>query len=118
MPATLFDRDAMAQWYAKQHVNTDPGICSIYYLPTNATEREIRFIEINKLIGNRNDNTLEPIEFGVDTGMETEHKLYVLDVTPNQWSLIEKSLLQLPQDWSLQGAISLPRTESTRHNAS
>ena len=118
MPATLFNRDAMAQWYAKQHVKTDPGICSIYYLPTNAPEREIRFVEINKLIGDRNDNTLEPIDFGVDTGMETEHKLAILDVTPNQWKLIKKSSLQLPQGWSLQDAISLPRSRSARRDAS
>jgi len=105
MPATLFDRNEMARWYAEQHNKTDPGICSIYYLPTNAPEREIRFVEINTLIGDRNDDTLEPIDFGVDTGMETEHKLFVLDVTPRQWDRIRASQLQLPRGWSLVGAI-------------
>ena len=106
MPATLFDRDAMAQWYANQHVKTDPGIRSVYYLPTNAPEREIRFVEINELIGDRDDDTLEPIDFGVDTGIGTEHKLLVLDVTPSQWDRIKASQLPLPRGWSLDGAIS------------
>jgi hypothetical protein len=105
MPATQFNRDFLAQWYAKQHIKTDPGIRSVYYLPANAPDREIRFIEINELVADRNDDTLEPIDFGVDTGMETEHKLFVLDVTPRQWDRIRKSLLALPNGWSLNEAV-------------
>jgi hypothetical protein len=109
MPATLFDRNAMARWYAEQHIKTDPGIRSVYYLPTSAPEREIRFIEVNELIGDREDDALEPIDFGVDTGTETEHKLLVLDVTPSQWDRIKGALLPLPQGWSLQDAIASGR---------
>ena len=105
MPATQFDRDSMARWYAKQHLKTDPGIRSVYYLPTNAPDREIRFIEINELVADRNDDTLEPIDFGVDTGMESENKLFVLDVTPSHWDRIRQSSLPLPQRWSLEGAV-------------
>lgn len=105
MPATQFDRDSMARWYAKQHLKTDPGIDSVYYLPKNAGEREIRFIEINHLIGDRGDDALEPIDFGVDIGMETAHKLFVLDVTPEQWDRIRANKLALPSNWSLDDAI-------------
>ena len=104
---SVFDRDTIARWYANEHIKTDPGIRLVYYLPTGAPAREIRFIEINELIGDRNDNALEPIDFGVDLGMETEHTLLVLDVTPSQWDRIEHSSLQLPQGWSLEGAIPL-----------
>jgi hypothetical protein len=97
----------MARWYAGQHRATDPGIQSVYYLPTNATDREIRFVEINELISERNDEALEPIDFGVDTGMGSEHKLLVLDVTPDQWDRINQSLLSLPPDWSLVDAVHL-----------
>jgi len=89
MPVTQFDRDSMARWYAKEHLKTDPGIVAVYYLPTNSADREIRFVEINNLIGDRNDDILEPIDFGIDTGMETEHKLYVLDLIPEQWGRIQ-----------------------------
>lgn len=104
MPAVQFNRDAMARWYAKQHLQTDPGIRAVYYLPTNAPEREIRFVEINELLADRKDDSLEPIDFGVDTGLESEHKLFVLDVTPSQWERITQSLLALPQGWSLDKA--------------
>ena len=106
MPATQFDRDTIADWYANEHLKTDPGIVSVNYLPTNAGEREIRLIEVNRLIGERNDNALEPIDFGVDTGMESAHKLLVLDVTPQQWERIRSQELGLPANWSLGGAIS------------
>jgi hypothetical protein len=107
MATTQFDRDSMARWYAEQHRRTDPGIVSVYYLPANADEREIRFIEVNRLIGDRNDDSLEPIDFGVDTGRESAHKLFVLDVTPTQWERIKASGLGLPGNWSLSGAIPL-----------
>jgi hypothetical protein len=105
MSTTQFDRDTMARWYARQHLETDPGIRSVYYLPTDAPEREIRFVDVNELIGDRDDNTLQPIDFGVDTGMETEHKLLVLDVTPRQWDRINDSSLALPRGWSLVDAV-------------
>ena len=97
MPAIQFDRSSMARWYAKEHLKTDPGIAAVYY-------RDIRFVEINNLLGDRNDDILEPIDFGIDTGMETEHKLYVLDVTPEQWDRIQSQKLGLPGNWSLKDA--------------
>ena len=109
MPATQFDRDATARWYASEHLKTDPGIRAIYYLPRNAPEREIRFIEINELLADRDDETLEPIDFGVDTGTESEHRLFVLDVTPNQWDRISQRMLALPPGWSLEGKVSYPQ---------
>lgn len=104
MPAIQFDRDAMASWYAQEHLRTDPGIVSIAYLPTNADERVIRLVEVNDLIGDRTDDALEPIDFGVDADMSTEHKLFVLDVTPKQWERIKRGDLSLPPNWSLEGA--------------
>jgi hypothetical protein len=105
MPATQFDRDSMARWYATEHLKTDPAIVAVYYLPTNAEDREIRFVEINRLIADRNDEALEPIDFGVDTGMASAHKLFVLDVTPEQWDRISSRELSLPGNWSLEDAV-------------
>ena len=105
MPATQFNRNEIAAWYAEQHLRTDPGIVAVYYLPANASEREIRFIEINKLIGDRNDAALEPIDFGFKMGTDAAHKLFVLDVTPDQWERIQANELQLPGNWSLDGAV-------------
>lgn len=105
MATTVFDRDSMARWYAQQHLTTDPGIVAVYYLPANAGDREIRLVEVNRLLGERNDSALEPIDFGVDTGTDHAHKLFVLDVTPDQWDRIQASELALPCAWSLDGAV-------------
>jgi len=106
MSTTQFDRDSQARWYARQHLRTDPGISAVYYLPDGAPEREIRFVEINELIADRNDDALQPIDFGVDRGSDSEHSLFVLDVTPEQWSRIERGALALPDHWSLADARS------------
>lgn len=95
----------MAAWYATEHLKTDPGIASVYYLPKNAGEREIRFVEVNTLLGDRSDDILEPIDFGIDTGSETAHKLLVVDVTPAQWERIRSAKLELPNGWSLENAV-------------
>lgn len=100
-----FNRDSMASWYANSHLQTDPGILEVYFLPENSGEREIRLLEVNELIGDRNDDSLTPIDFGVDAGMETAHRLLVLDVTPDQWRRIASGELELPADWALQKSI-------------
>ena len=106
MLATLFDRDAWAASYAQMHLETDPGVEAVYYLPSHAGEREVRLVEVNSLIGERFDNSLEAIDFGVDRGTETQHQLRILDVTSAQWSRIEGGQLVLPHHWSLDGKVS------------
>lgn len=110
MSENQFSRDGMAQWYARRHLDTDPAIQKVYYLPRGAPDREIRFVEINGLIAERNEDPLEAIDFGVDTGSESAHSLMVLDVTPDQWTMIKEGQLQLPQGWSLEDATPLPRS--------
>jgi hypothetical protein len=106
MPVTQFDRDAQALWYAREHLKTDPGVVAVHYLK-NSPKREIWFIEVNKLIGELLDESLEPIDFGVDYGMGNEHKLFILDVTPQQWDRIQKTPSLLPNGWSLKDAVEL-----------
>ncbi len=105
MSTTTFNRDSWAGWYAQEHLKTDPGIVEIHYLPTDAGERDIRFVEVNSLIGERTDESLEPIDFGIDTGTDTAHKLFVLDVTPRQWQEIQGGELQLPLGWSFDNSV-------------
>jgi hypothetical protein len=100
----------MANWYAREHLKTDPGVDAIYFLPEGAPDREIRFLEVNKLIAERRDDTLEPIDFGVNRGMEDDHVLLVLDVTPGQWERIQNGSLVLPPGWSLKSKVQYPRS--------
>ena len=108
MSTKKFNRDAMAKWYARRHLETDPGIRSIYYLPEQAPEREIRLLEVNGLMPERRAEHLEPLDFGVDTSSPSAHSLVVLDVSPAQWSKIEQKKIPLPAGWSLEKAIHFP----------
>lgn len=106
MSVTQFDRDQMARWYAEEHFKIDSGLELVCYLPKNAGEREIRLVEVNNLLGQRTDDSLEPIGFGIDRGMESEHKLVVVDATPDQWKRIEAGEPGLlPGNWSLDGMV-------------
>src|SRR3954469_17492939 len=96
MPVATFDRDSMARWYAERHLKTDPGIRAVYYLPAEAPEREIRFLEVNELMADRDDDPIEPLDFGVDPEGPTAHRLVVVDVTPTQWERIQRNELVLP----------------------
>ncbi len=110
MPRTknkTFDRDALARWYAERHLKTDSGVEEIHYLPKNSAPREIRFLEVNKLIAE--STVLEPIDFGVDRGGAEGHLLFVLDVTPGQWEAIKKRQLALPAGWTLDGSKTFRR---------
>jgi hypothetical protein len=104
---TTFDRDALAREYARRHLETDSGVEEIHYLPTDAPPREIRFLEVNRLISGT--TPLEPIDFGVDVGRAEGHTLNVLDVTPAQWDAIQNGQLPLPAGWTLDKAQTLAR---------
>jgi hypothetical protein len=109
MSVAQFNREEMARWYAGRHLNTDPGIRTVYYLPAGSPEREIRFLEVNELMAVRENDPLEPIDFGVDVGSADSHRLLVLDVTPTQWDRIRVKGLPLPDGWSLDHAIPFSR---------
>jgi hypothetical protein len=110
MPGTTeatVDRDALAKWYAQRHMDIDSAVLQIFYLPTDAPSREIRFLEVNEMISETTPP--EPIDFGVDIGGANAHTLYVLDVTPAQWEAIQTGLIHLPAGWTLDGSQELGR---------
>lgn len=102
---TAFDRDRLARWYAQRHLATDAGVDQIHYLPRNAPPREIRFLEVNRLISETTEPV--PIDFGVDIGGTDAHTLFVLDVTPAQWEAIQRCEMELPAGWTLDGEQTL-----------
>ena len=104
MSTTEVNRDALASWYAHEHLKTDSGIESVYFLPENSPDDQIRFVEINILMADRTDHALEPIDFGINMGSANEHRLMVLDVSPEQWKRIVTGQLRLPDNWSVEHA--------------
>ncbi len=109
MSVTQSKKEEMVKWYANRHLYTDPGIRTVYYLPAGAPEREIRFLEVNELMAVRENDPLEPLDFGIDIDGTEPYALLVLDVTPAQWERIHKGELALPGGWSLDGAVAFSR---------
>ena len=110
---TTFDRDRLAHWYARRHMDIDNGVMQIHYLPTDVPPREIRFLEVNRMISET--TPLEPIDFGVDVGSDNAHSLYVLDVTPSQWKAIRSGEMRLPTGWTLEGSHELGQRRQLAH---
>ena len=104
---TTFDRDLMADWYARRHANIDEGVETILHLLKGAPPREIRLLEVNTLIAEM--NPLEAIDFGVDMRNDSAHTLVVLDITPDQWQAVQAGSLPLPEGWTLDGMQELLR---------
>ncbi len=109
MPENHFNRDELARRYANRHLKTDSGIREVFYLPRGSPEREIRLLEVNDLMVDRQEDPLEPIDFGVNIGGTNAHTLLVCDVTPTQWEKINKKQVRLPESWSLDDAVRFPR---------
>jgi len=108
MATIAFDRDATADWYARQHLKVDGGIAGVVYLPKNSGDREIRFLEINEDMLDA-DDSLEPVNFGVDMGTGNEHVLWVIDLTPEQYTRVWERKLSLPETWTLDNAVHYSR---------
>lgn len=105
MSVVPFNRDQVARHYAMRHTRTDPDIQEVIYLPDDAPEREIRFIEVNSKLTDMTDDWLEPMDFGVDRDTDNFHTLFILDVTPDQWRRILDHELALPVGWSLENFV-------------
>lgn len=113
MPGTTAiatDRDGLARYYAARHMDFDEAVVRILHLPTNAHAREIRFLEVNRLISEM--MPLEALDFGVAIDGDNRHRLCVLDVTPSQWDAIEAGILPLPSGWTLEGKQELGRRDA------
>ncbi len=104
------NRDLVAEWLAGRHLQTDRGISEIWYLPTDAPPKEIRLLEVNRLLNlPMNDNRpLSAVDFGLDVD-GLDYLVMVADVTPRQVELIRQARLLLPPGWNAEGSQIFPR---------
>ncbi len=95
-------RDEVVSWLAVQHFALSPEITDIYYLRTGAPEKEIRLLEVNRLVGHPEDE-IEAVDFGFDIeGLD--YRLLVADISPAEHQRLASGTLKLPGGWALQGA--------------
>jgi hypothetical protein len=108
-PPAGADRDALAQWLARQHLATDPGITEIYYLQ-NCPAGEIRLVEVNRLLplSVPPSGSLEAMDFGLDIA-GADAVLFVVDATPAQLESVRAGELKLPQGWEFEPHLRVAR---------
>jgi hypothetical protein len=104
-----FNKDQMAMVWINRHLESGQGVVRVWYLPENSGEREIRLVELNASIDIPPGTIPEPIEFGVDRGLETEHSLIVLDIDLGQLNRLGKKENLLPEGWVWTEEWSFPR---------
>ena len=112
MSPSLFNKRSWAERYARRFLKTDPGAREVHFLPGGAAEREIRLVVVNEPMEERDEDPLEPIDFGVDMRGPDEHTLFVLDIVPSQWERLKEGRLKLPKDWSLEGEEIYQRSQA------
>jgi hypothetical protein len=96
MPDPQEGPESFARWLAHRHLSTDPAIQRVVYLPTGAPNDEIRFLEINRFLQPPDDDVIEPVDF---SGLP--FKVFVADVTSDQWERIQQDPCTLPPGWQL-----------------
>ena len=96
------ERAAFAQWLARQHLRFDSRLTQVIYLPSGAPEDEVRLLEVNTGLYPGPDNPIVPVETPPAV-KELPFRVWVADVTPNEWQQIQSNPALLPAGWSLEG---------------
>jgi len=84
---------------AKKHLLVDSGIREVWYLPRAAAADEIRLLELNDRFAGNGGKT-EAIDFGLDVE-GAQFRLFVADITSEQFDRIKEDPSRLPAGWSL-----------------
>lgn len=96
-------REGVAQWLAQKHFLSDHSIREIWHLPHNAPANESRFVEVSDFPAPPGTTRLSAVDFGLDVE-GCEFRLFVVDVTSEQWKQVQEGVLALPKGWTLDGA--------------
>ena len=76
-------------------MSSDLAIERVVYLPTSTQDDEIRLLEVNRLLHPPDPEAVEPLDFSPD---DLPFKVFVADVTSDQWERIKREPeLSFPQ---------------------
>jgi hypothetical protein len=96
-------RDEFAHWIGRRHFAIDKGISRIVFLPTGAPPDEVRLLEVNELAHIPEAGPIAAVDFAPD--IEGLHyRLFVADVTPQQFEAVQSRKVALPAGWDLEGS--------------
>jgi len=96
------ERAAFAEWLARQHLRFDTRLTQIVYLPANAPDDEVRLLEVNTGLFPEPGNPIVSVET-TPAVTDLPFRVWVADVTPDEWQQIQINPGMLPAGWSLEG---------------
>ncbi len=102
------ERAAFAGWLARQHLHFDKRLSQVVYLPAGALEDEVRLLEVNTGLFPEPGNPITPIET-TPAVTDIPFRVWVVDVTPDEWAQIQGNPSLLPAGWSLDGGQTIKR---------
>lgn len=97
------ERAAFARWLGGQHLRFDKRLTMVVYLPTGAPDDQVRLLEVNTGLYPDPGTPLTPIE-STPAVTDLPFRVWVLDVTPDEWTAIQQNPQMLPQGWSLENS--------------
>lgn len=110
MSGTNQERAAFAEWLARQHLRFDSRLTQVVYLPTGAADDEVRMLEVNTGLYPEPGNPILPVETTPAIN-ELPFRVWVADVTPEEWDQIQTNPILLPTGWNLQGNLITRRAQ-------
>jgi hypothetical protein len=102
------ERAAFASWLAGQHLRFDSRLTHVFYLPTGATENEVRLLEINTGLYPEPGSPIIPVET-TPAVKDLPFRVWVADITPDEWGKVQANPGLLPSGWSLEGRQTIRR---------
>ena len=104
------ERAAFASWLARQHLQFDPRLTQVIYLPTNAPDDEVRLLEINTGLFPGPKDSILAIET-TPAMNDLPFRVWVADITPEEWKEIQSGSNLLPQGWELNENVITQRRQ-------
>lgn len=101
-------RAAFAEWLGRQHLGFDKRLALVVYLPAGAPEEEVRLLEVNTGLFPQPGTPIVPIET-TPAISDLPFRVWVADITPEEWELIQTNAGLLPAGWSLEGSVMIRR---------
>ena len=96
------ERAAFAEWLARQHLKFDSRLTQVVHLPLGAPDDEVRMLEVNTGLYPEPGNPISPVETTPAVN-SLPFRVWVADVTPDEWKQIQTNPSLLPVGWNLQG---------------
>ncbi len=103
-------RAAFAKWLAREHLVFDKRLTLVVYLPGGAPEDEVRLLEVNTGLYPEPGNPIVPVET-TPAVTDLQFRVWVADVTPDEWDQIQANPGLLPPGWSLEGRQTIRRAQ-------